>query len=96
MLAVALTVALAQEQDIRPQAPKPPFPYRVEEVSYQNGNITLAGTLTLPQGQGPLPAVLMLTGSGAQNRNEKLAGHRPFLVLADAITRGGGCGAAGR
>lgn len=73
----------------RPQDPVPPFPYSAEEVSYQSGDVTLAGTLTLPKGEGPFPAVLMLTGSGAQNRDEELFNHRPFLVLADAMTRAG-------
>jgi uncharacterized protein len=73
----------------RPQDPVPPYPYEEEEVTYQNGEITLAGTLTIPEGEGPFPAVLMLTGSGAQDRNETLFNHRPFLVLADAMTRAG-------
>ncbi len=73
----------------RPQDPQPPFPYREEEVTYSNGDVTLAGTLTLPEGDGPFPAMLMITGSGAQNRDEELAGHRPFLVIADAVTRAG-------
>jgi pimeloyl-ACP methyl ester carboxylesterase len=73
----------------RPQDPVPPFPYQEEEVAYQNGDIHLAGTLTLPQGAGPFPAVVLITGSGAQNRNEELLGHRPFLVLADHLSRNG-------
>jgi pimeloyl-ACP methyl ester carboxylesterase len=75
----------------RPQTPKPPFPYRSEEVTYENkaGGVKLAGTLTLPPGRGPFPAVLLLTGSGPQDRDETILGHRPFLVLADALTRRG-------
>lgn len=73
----------------RPQDPVPPFPYQEEEVAYQNGDIHLAGTLTLPPGAGPFPAVVLITGSGAQNRNEELLGHRPFLVLADHLSRHG-------
>lgn len=73
----------------RPQDPQAPFPYREEEVTYANGEVTLAGTLTLPEGEGPFPALLMITGSGAQDRNGSLAGHRPFLVIADAVTRAG-------
>lgn len=75
----------------RPQEPRPPFPYQAEEVRYARGGVTLAGTLTLPQGQGagPFPAVLLITGSGAQDRDETVAGHRPFLVLADRLTRAG-------
>ncbi len=73
----------------RPQDPVPPFPYQEEEVAYQNGDIHLAGTLTLPPGPGPFPAVVLITGSGAQDRNEELLGHRPFLVLADHLSRNG-------
>jgi pimeloyl-ACP methyl ester carboxylesterase len=73
----------------RPQEPKPPFPYDEEEVSYSNGGITLAGTLTLPSEGGPFPAAILITGSGPQNRNEELLGHKPFLVLADHLTRAG-------
>lgn len=73
----------------RPQEPKPPFPYSSEDVTYTNGGVTLAGTLTLPPGEGPFPAALLLTGSGAQNRDEELFGHKPFAVLADHLTRAG-------
>ncbi len=73
----------------RPQEPKEPFPYNSEEVSYENkkAGITLAGTFTSPKEEGPFPAVLLITGSGAQNRNEELLGHKPFLVLADYLTK---------
>jgi len=75
----------------RPQTPKAPFPYKTEEVSYRNeaGGVTLAGTLTLPSGPGPFPALVLISGSGAQDRDESLFGHKPFLVLADALTRRG-------
>ena len=75
----------------RPQDPKKPYPYDEQEVSYRNekDNIKISGTLTLPRGGGPYPAVLLITGSGAQDRNETIAGHRPFLVLADHLTRNG-------
>lgn len=75
----------------RPQEPKPPFPYRVEEVWVMNGKagIRLAGTLTLPAEGGPFPAVVMLTGSGPHNRDEEMMGHKPFLVIADHLTRHG-------
>jgi uncharacterized protein len=75
----------------RPQEPKKPYPYRGEAVAYDNkkGKSHLAGTLTLPRGKGPFPAVLLITGSGQQDRDEALLGHRPFLVLADALTRRG-------
>lgn len=76
----------------RPQTPIPPFPYRSEEVGYDNPQqpgVHLAGTLTLPPGPGPFPAVLLITGSGAQDRDETLFEHKPFLVLADFLTRRG-------
>ncbi len=75
----------------RPQEPKKPYPYIAEEVTYQNAkdSITLAGTLTMPRTRGPFPAVLLITGSGAQDRDETVFGHRPFLVLADYLTRRG-------
>jgi len=75
----------------RPQNPQKPYPYREDEVSYTNpkANIKLAGTLTTPQGKGPFTAVLLITGSGPQDRDETIAGHKPFLVLADYLTRHG-------
>ena len=76
---------------LRPQEPKKPYPYLEEEVFYENkeAGIKLAGTLTLPSEQDSFPAVLLITGSGPQDRNEAIAGHRPFLVLADYLTRQG-------
>lgn len=75
----------------RPQEPRGPFPYRSEEVAFENpaAGITLAGTLTTPSEGGRFPAVVLLTGSGAQNRDEEILGHKPFLVLADHLTRRG-------
>lgn len=75
----------------RPQTPQPPFPYDVEEVQFLNkkARIKLAGTLTLPKGAGPFPAVALITGSGPQDRDESLLEHKPFAVLADALTRQG-------
>lgn len=73
----------------RPQEPKPPFPYKIEEVAFQNGAVNLAGTLTLPKGEGPFPAVLLISGSGLQDRDETLVGHKPFWVLADHLSRAG-------
>lgn len=73
----------------RPQEPKPPFPYKIEEVAFQNGAVNLAGTLTLPFGDGPFPAVLLISGSGLQDRDETLVGHKPFWVLADHLSRAG-------
>lgn len=79
----------APEPPVRPQEPQPPLPYRAEDVGYPSGELTLAGTLTLPEGPGPFAAVVLITGSGPQDRDETVAGHRPFLVLADALTRAG-------
>src|SRR5258706_11468073 len=75
----------------RPQDPKKPYPYAEHEVSYENkaGGVKLAGTLTIPPGKGPFPAVLLITGSGPQDRNETLLGHQPFLILSDYLTRRG-------
>ena len=75
----------------RPQVPKPPFPYAARDVQYENklGSVTLAGTLTIPKGSGPFPAVLLIAGSGAHDRDEALMGHKPFLVLADHLSRHG-------
>jgi len=75
----------------RPQEPKRPYPYIDEEVTYQNArdSVTLAGTLTMPRTGGPFPAVILITASGLQDRDESLFGHRPFLVLADYLTRRG-------
>ena len=75
----------------RPQEPRPPFPYREIEVTLPGGapEVQLAGTLTLPAGDGPFPAVVLVSGSGPQDRNEEIMGHKPFLVLADYLTRQG-------
>jgi pimeloyl-ACP methyl ester carboxylesterase len=75
----------------RPQTPLKPYPYDESEVTYQNqqDKVTLAATLTIPNGAGPFPAVVLITGSGAQNRDEALLGHQPFLVLSDYLTRRG-------
>lgn len=75
----------------RPQEPKRPFPYNEEEVEYENKKvgIKLAATLTFPKSDSPLPAVILITGSGQQDRNEEGFGHKPFLVLADYLTRQG-------
>lgn len=79
------------EKPKRPQEPVKPFPYNSEDITFENAkdNITLAGTFTYPQGKGAFPAVALITGSGAQNRDEELMGHKPFLVLSDYLTRNG-------
>jgi len=75
----------------RPQTPEPPYPYVEEEIVFPNvgAGFDLAGTLTIPDGDGPFPAVVLISGSGPQDRDEQLAGHRPFLVLADHLARAG-------
>lgn len=76
----------------RPQVPNKPYPYREAEIQYANKRVPgveLAGTLTLPEGAGPFPAVVLISGSGPQDRDESLMGHKPFLVLADHLTRKG-------
>ena len=75
---------------VRAQTPKPPFPYRAEEVRLPGGavDVTLAGTLTVPEGRG-YPAVVLVSGSGPQDRDETVMGHQPFRVLADHLSRNG-------
>jgi uncharacterized protein len=75
----------------RPQEPKPPFPYISEDISFRStaDSIQMAGTLTLPSASGKFPVVILISGSGPQNRNEELMGHKPFLLLSDHLTRNG-------
>ncbi len=75
----------------RPQTPKPPFPYKSEDVVYFNKSksIQYGATITSPGGSGPFPAIIFITGSGQQNRDEELFGHKPFAVLADYLTSKG-------
>ncbi len=75
----------------RPQTPQPPFPYGEREVTFTNpaDEGVFAGTLTLPSGPGPFPAAVLISGSGSQDRDETIFGHKPFLVIADALTRRG-------
>lgn len=73
----------------RPQHPRAPLPYRSESVRVPAGGFDLAGTLTLPAGDGPFVAVVLVSGSGPQNRDSELFGHRPFAVWADVLTRAG-------
>lgn len=86
-----LTLRRAEEPFVlkRPQEPKRPFPYEEEDVEFRNGAHTLAGTLTRPKGPGPFPAAVLISGSGPQDRDESLMGHKPFLVLSDFLTRRG-------
>ena len=89
----SLPLILSREENkkVRPQDPKKPYPYYIEDVIFKNtkANISLSGTLTLPKKEGAFPVVVLISGSGPQNRNEEMAGHRPFLVLSDYLTRNG-------
>ncbi|MDR6301560.1 alpha/beta hydrolase family protein [Mesonia maritima] len=82
---------ISEAKPNRPQTPKAPYPYLEEEVNFYNpkANINLAGTLTIPRGKGKFTAVILISGSGPQNRNEELFNHQPFKVLADHLTRNG-------
>lgn len=75
----------------RPQTPTPPFPYTIEDVVVTNAadQVTLAGTLTVPEGTNKVPAVVLISGSGPQDRDESLLEHKPFAVLADVLSRNG-------
>lgn len=76
---------------LRPQTPQPPYPYQVEEISYphQTGKFDLAGTITIPNSKGLSPAIILVSGSGAQDRDESIFEHKPFAVLADYLTKCG-------
>ncbi len=76
---------------LRPQEPKPPFAYKTEEVTFENNKskIKLRGTLTLPENSYNAPAVILVSGSGPQNRNSEIFGHKPFWVIADYLTKQG-------
>ncbi len=82
---------IEKEANIRPQEPKEPFPYISENIIFENSKdqIKLAGTLTLPNKEGNFPAAILISGSGPQNRNEEVFGHKPFLVLSDYLTKNG-------
>lgn len=90
---VSLTLTPVKERAAppRPQHPEPPYPYATEEVTFRNAtdSVALAGTLTLPRGEGPHPAVVLLSGSTPVDRDAAMKGHKPFLVLADHLTRHG-------
>ena len=83
--------AIEKEVVKRPQEPLKPFSYYSEDVTFQNlkANITLAGTLTIPKKEGVFPVVILISGSGPQNRDEELLGHKPFLVISDYLTKNG-------
>lgn len=85
-----LNLSPGERTSNRPQTPQPPFPYAQEEVSFANGDAELRGTLTLPEWYSrSTPVVIMVTGSGLQNRDEEIFEHKPFAVIADALARNG-------
>lgn len=92
---IELTLTPADEEQTapppRPQHPEPPYPYVVEEVTFENedAGITLAGTLTRPKGEDPHPAAVLISGSGPQDRNSEVFNHKLFHVVADHLTRQG-------
>jgi uncharacterized protein len=75
----------------KPQEPSKPYPYYTEDVVFNNekDKLTLAGTLSLPTKEGNYPVVVLISGSGPQNRDEELLGHKPFLIIADYLTKNG-------
>lgn len=79
------------KENKRPQTPKPPFPYKFEDVQFTNASksISFGGTITIPDGKGPFPAAVLITGSGPQDRDESILGHKPFMVIADHLTKNG-------
>ena len=89
-LQLPLTLKRGAQEVRRPQTPVAPFPYKQEEVSFENAGFRFGGTLCTPANcTSETPVVLLVTGSGQQNRDEELFGHRPFAVIADALARNG-------
>ena len=91
-LAMNLSKEKTKEKVInRPQNPIKPYNYYSEDVTFENikDKISLAGTLTLPKKEGNFPSVILISGSGPQNRDEELAGHKPFLIISDYLTKNG-------
>jgi uncharacterized protein len=90
LFALSLFLVTAFSID-KPQDPVGPYPYISEDITFAGPapNLTLAGTLTFPREDSPFPVAILISGSGPQNRNEELVGHRPFLVLADHLTKNG-------
>lgn len=89
-MSIPLTLTPGENKPKRPQTPAGPFPYATEEVSFANGDVVLNGTLVLPEGVSrETPVLIMVTGSGQQNRDEELFEHKPFAVIADALAKAG-------
>ena len=89
-LSLPLTLVPGEDKPNRPQTPQAPFPYATEEVTFMNGDVALNGTLVLPDGYTrTTPVLIMVTGSGQQNRDEEVFEHKPFAVIADGLARAG-------
>ena len=89
-VSLPLTLTPGEDRPLRPQTPKEPFPYSTEDITFSNGAIVLNGTIVLPEGYSrKTPALVMVTGSGIQNRDEEIFDHKPFAVIADALARVG-------
>lgn len=91
MLCLNKVDKLPVEKPNRPQEPKKPYPYYVENITYQNesAGVTIAGTFTRPKEEGQYPVVILISGSGPNERDAKIFGHKVFLVWADILTRAG-------
>ena len=92
-ISTALQLSKVEKVEVikKPQTPVPPFSYKSEDVIYtsSSGTIQYGATITLPFGEGPFPGIVLITGSGQQNRDEELSGHKPFAVIADYLTKNG-------
>lgn len=91
-LTLPLVLTPGDVERLRPQTPEEPFPYRTEEVTFTDGDASLSGTISYPEGwngRKKVPVAILVTGSGLQNRDEELFGHKPFLVIADYLARHG-------
>ena len=90
-LPIILKKVSKPSERMRPQTPPPPPPQKSEDIEYDNADQSLhyGATITIPEGKGPFPAAVLITGSGAQNRDEEIMGHKLFAVIADQLTRKG-------
>ena len=88
-LSESLVLKRGEVKRNRPQTPKPPYPYAAKEITIQSGDAQLSGTLTMPENAAKAPLVLLISGSGQQNRDEELFEHKPFAVIADYLARNG-------
>lgn len=89
-MSLPLTLSPGENKPSRPQTPVGPFPYSTEELTFNSGDIVLKGTLVMPEACSyDTPALIMVTGSGLQNRDEEIFDHKPFAVIADALARQG-------